>query len=119
MPNSVDTHQRLHDLLKDFDTAMLVTGSLDGGLRGRPMAVAELALAKLMERHICATVFLSTHRRPIRSKAFAAPAPSAQAAPKSLVLPKSKTSNAADFSHRPRIASLTVLRSVITQLSNA
>jgi len=38
------THQRghLYDLLKDFDTAMLVTQSADGHMHSRPMAVAEM-----------------------------------------------------------------------------
>ena len=34
--------EHLYDLLKDFDTAMLVTRSDDGHMHGRPMAVAEL-----------------------------------------------------------------------------
>jgi len=32
----------LYDLLKDFDTAMLVTQSADGHMHSRPMAVAEM-----------------------------------------------------------------------------
>src|SRR5262245_51170636 len=32
----------LHELLKDFDTAMLVTRSRDGHMHGRPMAVAQV-----------------------------------------------------------------------------
>ncbi len=38
----VDTHAHLYELLKDFDTAILVTTQPDGTLHGRPMAVAEL-----------------------------------------------------------------------------
>jgi general stress protein 26 len=34
--------EHLYDLLKDFDTAMLVTRAVDGNLHARPMAVAEL-----------------------------------------------------------------------------
>lgn len=34
--------EHLYDLLKDFDTAMLVTKSADGHMHARPMAVAEL-----------------------------------------------------------------------------
>ena len=34
--------EHLYDLLKDFDTAMLVTRSDDGHMHARPMAVAEL-----------------------------------------------------------------------------
>ena len=34
--------EHLYDLLKDFDTAMLVTRSDDGHMNARPMAVAEL-----------------------------------------------------------------------------
>ena len=34
--------EHLYDLLKDFDTAMLVTRAADGHLHARPMAVAEL-----------------------------------------------------------------------------
>jgi general stress protein 26 len=32
--------KHLHELIADFDTAMLVTHAADGGLRGRPLAVA-------------------------------------------------------------------------------
>ncbi len=32
--------QKFHDLLEKFGTAMLVTHTEDGGLRGRPMAIA-------------------------------------------------------------------------------
>lgn len=38
----MDTHQRLYDLIKDFDTAMLVTHAPDSTLHARPMAVAEI-----------------------------------------------------------------------------
>lgn len=34
--------EHLYDLLKDFDTAMLVTRAADGHLHARPMAIAEL-----------------------------------------------------------------------------
>jgi general stress protein 26 len=34
--------EHLYDLLKEFDTAMLVTRAADGHLHARPMAVAEL-----------------------------------------------------------------------------
>ena len=34
--------ERLYDLLRDFDTAMLITRAADGHLHARPMAVAEL-----------------------------------------------------------------------------
>jgi general stress protein 26 len=37
-----DTHEHLYDLVKDFDTAMLVTKDASGKLHGRPMSVAEL-----------------------------------------------------------------------------
>lgn len=43
MSSPVDTHERLYDLLKDFDTAMLVTHGGGGGkMHARPMGVAEL-----------------------------------------------------------------------------
>lgn len=45
-----DTHtthtqeaEHFHELLKDFDTAMLVTHTEGGGLHARPMAIAEVA----------------------------------------------------------------------------
>lgn len=38
----MDDGQHLYDLLKDFDTAMLVTRARDGQMHARPMAVAEL-----------------------------------------------------------------------------
>jgi general stress protein 26 len=40
MPTSPDVH--LRELLAEFGTAMLVTRTADGRLRGRPMAVAEV-----------------------------------------------------------------------------
>jgi general stress protein 26 len=38
----VDTQKHLYDLIKDFDTAMLVTRAGHGGMHGRPMRVAQL-----------------------------------------------------------------------------
>jgi general stress protein 26 len=38
----MDEGEHLYDLLKDFDTAMLITRAADGHLHARPMAVAEL-----------------------------------------------------------------------------
>jgi general stress protein 26 len=38
-----DTKQHLHDLIKDFRSAMLVTHTPDGGVHIRPMAVAKIA----------------------------------------------------------------------------
>lgn len=35
-------HEKMHDLLKDFDTAMLVTRTPAGELRSRPMALADV-----------------------------------------------------------------------------
>lgn len=35
-------HEKLHDLLEDFDTAMLVTRAVDGEMRSRPMAIADI-----------------------------------------------------------------------------
>ena len=37
-----NTHEHLYDLVKDFDTAMLVTKDAGGKLHARPMSVAEL-----------------------------------------------------------------------------
>jgi general stress protein 26 len=37
-----DTREHLHDLIKDFRTAMLITRAVDGGTHVRPMAVAKL-----------------------------------------------------------------------------
>lgn len=37
-----NSHEQLHDLLKDFDTAMLVTHAAGGQLHARPMAVAQV-----------------------------------------------------------------------------
>ncbi len=49
------TGEKLHDLLADFDSAMLVTRTAGGELRSRPMAVAEVEPNGLMwfitERH--------------------------------------------------------------------
>jgi general stress protein 26 len=42
MATSTDNKQRLIDLIKDFDSAMLATQRPDGALRGRPMAIAHL-----------------------------------------------------------------------------
>lgn len=36
-----DKRARLHDLIREFDTAMLVTRAADGGLRSRPLAIAK------------------------------------------------------------------------------
>ncbi|QDV45581.1 Pyridoxamine 5'-phosphate oxidase [Stieleria neptunia] len=38
----MNTHKKLIDLLKDFDTAMLVTRGVDGSINARPMAVAQV-----------------------------------------------------------------------------
>ena len=43
MSSPVNTHEHLHELLKDFDTAMLVTRGSDGKMHARPMGVAELS----------------------------------------------------------------------------
>ena len=37
-----NTHEHLYDLVKDFDTAMLVTKDAGGKMHARPMSVAEL-----------------------------------------------------------------------------
>ena len=42
MTRATSTQENLYDLLKDFDTAMLVTQSADGHMHSRPMAIAEL-----------------------------------------------------------------------------
>ncbi len=42
MADAGERKQHLYELLKDFDTAMLVTRSADGQMHGRPMAVAQL-----------------------------------------------------------------------------
>jgi general stress protein 26 len=39
---STDTRDKLHELLEDFDTAMLVTRNHEGELRARPMVVADV-----------------------------------------------------------------------------
>jgi general stress protein 26 len=38
----MDTQKHLYDLIKDFNTAMLVTHGANGGMHGRPMRVAQL-----------------------------------------------------------------------------
>ena len=43
MAERSEPEQRLREVVKGFDTAMLVTHAGAGGLRARPMAVAELA----------------------------------------------------------------------------
>jgi general stress protein 26 len=40
---AADPEQHLYDLLKDFSTVMLVTHEQNGGIHGRPMAIAKLA----------------------------------------------------------------------------
>jgi general stress protein 26 len=40
--DTTNTFEYLHDLLEDFDTAMLVTHSPNGSLHARPMAVAQV-----------------------------------------------------------------------------
>src|SRR5690606_29036433 len=42
MKQATDTKEHLFELLRDFDTTMLVTVDNDGGLHARPMAVASL-----------------------------------------------------------------------------
>lgn len=42
MTTTLEKHENLYDLVKDFSIAMLTTRSPDGALRARPMAVAEL-----------------------------------------------------------------------------
>jgi general stress protein 26 len=37
-----ETHDKLYDLLEDFDAAMLVTNTTAGELRSRPMALADV-----------------------------------------------------------------------------
>jgi len=39
---TVATHEKMQELLKDFDAAMLVTRSDEGSLRARPMALADV-----------------------------------------------------------------------------
>jgi general stress protein 26 len=41
-PMTTTALNKLHDLLEDFDTAMLVTTTPDGRLRSRPMALADM-----------------------------------------------------------------------------
>ena len=43
MDTQSEQREHLYDILKDFDTAMLVTQTPDGGIHARPMAVAELS----------------------------------------------------------------------------
>jgi general stress protein 26 len=38
----MDTQKHLYDLIKDFNTAMLVTHGANGAMHGRPMRVAQL-----------------------------------------------------------------------------
>ncbi|QDS94291.1 Pyridoxamine 5'-phosphate oxidase [Roseimaritima multifibrata] len=38
----MESHEKLVSLMEHFDTAMLVTNTVDGKLEGRPMAVADL-----------------------------------------------------------------------------
>ncbi len=42
MASPIDKQAHLYDLLKDFDTAMVVTCGSDGVMHARPMGVAEL-----------------------------------------------------------------------------
>ena len=42
------THKRLDELIDEFDTAMLVTTSLDGALRARPMAIADHSVGAVL-----------------------------------------------------------------------
>ena len=42
MASPIDKQAHLYDLLKDFDTAMVVTRGSDGVMHARPMGVAEL-----------------------------------------------------------------------------
>lgn len=42
MISTPERREHLYELLKDFDTAMLLTRTSDGHMHGRPMAVAEL-----------------------------------------------------------------------------
>ena len=39
----VDKQQKFHDVMESFDTAMLITATEGGAIRGRPMAIAEVA----------------------------------------------------------------------------
>ena len=39
---TIAPREKLQDLLQSFDVAMLVTRTLDGGLRSRPMALADV-----------------------------------------------------------------------------
>ncbi len=42
MADPIDTREHLHELLKEFDTAMMITCGSDNVIHARPMAVAEL-----------------------------------------------------------------------------
>lgn len=42
MSSATEVRQRFHDILKDFDSAMLVTQTPGGQLRARPMALAQV-----------------------------------------------------------------------------
>ncbi len=42
MDKQTERREHLYDLLKDFETAMLITCSADGQMHARPMAVAEM-----------------------------------------------------------------------------
>ena len=42
VPTEMELREHLHAMLAQFDTTMLVTHEPDGGMRGRPMAVARL-----------------------------------------------------------------------------
>ena len=42
MDTSIDTVEHLYEVLKDFDTAMVVTQSFEGRVHARPMRIAEL-----------------------------------------------------------------------------
>jgi general stress protein 26 len=42
MDNTSDSRENLHDILDNFDTAMMIVPATDGHLHGRPMAIAQL-----------------------------------------------------------------------------
>jgi len=44
MSTPVETREHLHELLKSFDTAMVVTFAANGDMHARPMALAELSV---------------------------------------------------------------------------
>jgi general stress protein 26 len=77
MANKDSAHAHLYELLKDFDTGMLVTHSDDRGGHARPMAVAELRpdvdayfvtaidspkVAEIEENHNVTLTFQSPHQ---------------------------------------------------------